>query len=180
VGVAIVMQLKTHFSFLNKKLKNSPNGFTIVEIVIVTGLLIMLSTLLVINLDPIGNKKKARDGKRISDISTIDTAISEFVADKKRYPDESDILRQSTILPGGSTQLTGSNMGWIKENLSSYISMLPIDPVNDDTYHYHYIHNATGYELNAKLEIFTSEMIDDGGNDNNFYEVGNNLNLISP
>lgn len=140
----------------------------------------MLSSLAIINFDPIGNKKKARDQKRISDISTIDRAISEFVADKKRYPDQSNTLRQSTILPAGSSQLTGSESGWIQENLSSYTPLLPIDPVNDDSYHYYYIHNSNSYEINAKLEILNDEMANDGGNDPTFYEIGNNLNLISP
>jgi type II secretory pathway pseudopilin PulG len=176
----IVMELKTHFSNLNKNLKNSSNGFTIIEIVLVTGLILLLATILIIYVHPIENKKKSRDLKRISDIETIDRSISEFVADKKRYPDLSNTLRQSTILPAGSSQLTGSNTGWIKENLSSYISMLPIDPINDATYHYYYIHDVDGYELNAKLEILTIEMVEDGGNDDVTYEIGNNLNLISP
>lgn len=150
------------------------------EIVIVLGLLVLLSTFLFINTDPVGNQKKARDNKRISDISTIDRAVSEFVVDKKRYPDQSEMLRQSTVLPGGSSQLTSSNMGWLQDNLSSYISFLPIDPINDITYQYSYIHDATGYEINAKLEIRLDQMTDDGGNDDTTYEVGNNLNLISP
>lgn len=171
------MQLKTLFSFYNKE---SQKGFTIIEIVIVTGLIIMLSTLAIINFDPIGNKKKARDEKRISDITTIDRAVSEFMVDKRRYPDQIDILRKSTILPAGSTQLTSSNKGWIQENLSSYVPMLPIDSLNDATYYYSYIHNLTSYEINAKLEVLTDEMVNDGGNDDTLYEIGNNLTLISP
>jgi type II secretory pathway pseudopilin PulG len=176
----IAMVLKIHSSISNKNLKNYLNGFTIVETVIVMGLIVFLGTLLFIYVDPVGNKAKAVDQKRISDLSVIDRAISEFVLNNKRYPDQPDILRQSTILPAGSSQLTSSNTGWIQENLSSYLPMLPIDPVNDNTYNYYYIHNTTGYELNAKLEILTSEMADDGGNDDTFYEIGNNLDLISP
>jgi type II secretory pathway pseudopilin PulG len=175
------MQLKTRFRNLKQDLrKQSQKGFTIVEIVIVTLLITLLATLIILNVNPVDNKKKARDEKRISDISTLDRAISEFGLDKKRYPDQSDLLRKSTILPAGSTQLTGSNTGWIQENLSAYLPMLPIDPLNDATYFYSYKHDLTGYELNATLEILTTEMENDGGNDTASYEVGNNLNLISP
>ena len=182
MGEITVMPLKIHSKLANKPLCSPPTsaGFTIIEVVIVTGLIILLASLLIINVDPVGSKKKSRDEKRMSDVSTIDRAISEFVADKKRYPDQSNILRQSTILPAGSSQLTSSKSGWIQEDLSSYSSLLPIDPLNDDLYHYYYIHNLNSYEVNAKLEILTTEMINDGGNDDSFYEIGNNLNLISP
>ncbi|MFH1899256.1 MAG: hypothetical protein ABIJ82_02180, partial [Patescibacteria group bacterium] len=115
-----------------------------------------------------------------SDISKIDRAISEFMLDKKYYPDTQGVLRLSTALPEGSTSLNKSNKGWIFDNLSSYIPMLPTDPLNDDIYYYSYIRGSSGYELDAKLESMVGEMINDGGNDSLMYEVGNNLNLISP
>ncbi len=140
----------------------------------------MLLALAVVAYNPIERNKQARDGKRISDISKIDRAISEFMLDKKYYPDTEGVLRLSTTLPDGSTSLNKSNKGWIFDNLSSYIPMLPADPINDATYRYSYIRGSNGYELNAKLESMTDEMVNDGGNDNLMYEVGNNLNLISP
>ena len=145
----------------------------------VTIVLILIS-LAYVSYNPAERNKKARDGKRLSDISKIDRAISEFMLDKKRYPDTLNVLRFSNILPTGSISLNKSNNGWIYDNLSTYIPMLPTDPINDATYRYSYIRGSSGYELDAKFESMTEEMVNDGGNDNLMYEVGNNLNLISP
>lgn len=150
---------------------------TLIEMIIVCSIIIMIVTLVTIYTDPAGKRKKARDEKRLSDVLTIDRAINEFVLDHKRYPDQSNILRKSTILPSGSVHISNSDKGWIFENLSSYIPMLPVDPINDETYYYSYFRNSVGYELNAKLEILVEEMINDGGNDPEYYEIGNNLNL---
>lgn len=155
-------------------------GFTLVELIAASTIALLLLTLTIVVYNPVERNKKARDGKRLSDISKIDRAISEFMLDKKYYPDTEGVLRFSDTLPSGSTSLNKSNKGWIFDNLSSYTSMLPTDPINDATYRYSYIRGSNGYELDAKLESMTDEMISDGGNDNLMYEVGNNLNLISP
>lgn len=165
--------------------KNSLNfskqwGFTLVELIVTSTIALLLLALAVVAYNPVERNKQARDGKRISDISKIDRTISEFMLDKKYYPDTEGVLRLSTALPVGSTSLNKSDKGWIFDNLSFYIPMLPTDPMNDTTYHYSYIRGSDGYELNAKLESMVSEMINDGGNDDLMYEVGNNLNLISP
>ncbi|MBU0534756.1 prepilin-type N-terminal cleavage/methylation domain-containing protein [Patescibacteria group bacterium] len=166
----------------SKKLLRFSNqgGFTLVELLATSTIALILLALAIVYFNPAERIKRARDGKRLSDISKIDRAISEFMLDKKYYPDTQGVLRLSTALPEGSTSLNKSNKGWIFDNLSSYIPMLPTDPLNDETYHYSYIRGSDGYELDAKLELMTDEMLNDGGNDNLMYEVGSNLNLISP
>ncbi len=175
VLIATVFKTPCKKQFIN----NSQKGVTIIELVAVITLLLILTTLVVIFVDPVGHMKKSRDEKRLSDLSVIDRVISEFVLDNKRYPDQ-EILRKSNTLPAGSTDVAHANLGWIYDDLSAYNSMLPTDPLNDGDYYYSYFHNSTGYEINARLEILTDEMLNDGGNDLNLYEVGNNLNLISP
>ena len=160
--------------------ENFQLGTTLLELVAVVAILLILTTALVFFINPSEQMKKARDKQRLSDMSTIDRAINEFLLDNKRYPDQEEILRISTSLPPGSSDLARSNLGWIHDNMSKYISNLPIDPLNNDEYYYSYFHDLTGYEINAKLEILNNEMINDGGNDPNMYELGNNLNLISP
>ena len=122
---------------------------------------------------------KARDQVRLSDISTLDRAISEFALDNKRYPDIVDIPRTSTSLPGGNSgPFESAYAGWIDEDLSAYIPKLPVDPINDVSYFYSYQHNATSYELNARLESLEEYMENDGGNNVGLYEIGNNLTLL--
>lgn len=177
---AMVLKTPNQKVLPSQKSLTAEAGLTIIEVFIVSFVVLLLGVIAVVNFDPVGKRKKATDEKRLSDIATIDRAISEFVMDHKYYPDQENILRKSTVLPVGAIQLNAANKGWIFDNLSSYISMLPTDPVNDANRYYSYIHDATSYELNAKLEILTDEMLDDGGNDPNAYEVGNNLLLITP
>jgi type II secretory pathway pseudopilin PulG len=155
-------------------------GYTLVELVTITALILVLFSVLLVNFDVFGNKKKARDVKRLSDMALLDRVISEYQVDNKVYPDMEGVLRISTVLPGGSSRLENTTSGWIDENLANYTSKLPVDPVNDGTYFYSYIHDNSGYELNARLEAETGQMQNDGGNDPALYETGSNLLLISP
>lgn len=164
----------------NKFKYSSESGFTLLELVAVLSLLSLLFSIVFLYVRPLDQLKKGRDRKRLSDISTLDRAISEFALDEKRYPDQIDTLRKSNVLPTGSSNVSNANLGWIYDNLSRYTPSLPIDPVNDSTYHYSYTHNGKSYELNAKMEYLTNEMQNDGGNDPLNYEQGNNLKLISP
>jgi len=190
VGEAIVMELRTRsknssranfYRFMtNYSGKSAQQGFTIIELVAACTIIIIVTFLGIINFNPTEKSKKARDEKRISDIQTIDRAVTEFMLNNKRYPDTENVLRNSSVLPIGSVALNNVNKGWIFENLTAYLPTLPTDPINDATYYYSYIHNVSGYELNAQLEIITDEPTNDGGNDTAVYEVGNNLTLISP
>ena len=159
---------------------NFQKGFTYIELVVVLTLLLILIVLITVFVNPVSQMKKSRDEKRLSDMSTLDRAINEFLLDNSRYPDLEDNLRISTTLPPGSSNLNNSNLGWIFDDLSNYVDKQPTDPVNDSDYFYLYIHSSNTYEINTKLEFYVDEMINDGGNDPDLYEIGNNLNLISP
>jgi len=163
-----------------KDSKKFQKGFTFVELMVIVVIVGLVASLISIYIRPLDQMKKSRDNKRLSDTSLLDRVINEYLLDNKIYPDQVDILRKSNVLPSGSLDFSNSNPGWIYENLSKYTERLPIDPLNDDIYFYSYIHNETGYEINVKLEYLTDEMAKDGGNSDDFYEIGNNLNLISP
>jgi len=165
--------LKIHF-------KNMKKGFTLVELIAVVGVLLIITSVLLVNSDIIGNKKKARDTKRLSDLSVLDRAVNEYQMDTKVYPDTESVLRVSIILPTGNQQLENASSGWIDQDMSNYMSKIPTDPVNDATYHYSYLHNNSSYEINARLEYFSEKAQNDGGDDSAMYEEGNNLLLISP
>jgi prepilin-type N-terminal cleavage/methylation domain-containing protein len=158
--------------------RNFQKGFTFLELTVVLTLLLILFTLVTVFVNPLSQIKKSRDEKRLSDMTTLERAINEFVLDNKRYPDFEDTLRVSTSLPSGSLGLSNSNLGWIYDDLSGYLDKQPIDPLNNSEFFYSYMHNSTGYEINMRLEFFTEEMVNDGGDRDDFYETGNNLNLI--
>ena len=63
--------------YLTKKNKNG--GFTLLELLIVIAIIAILSVALVIVLNPAETLKKARDAQRISDLSTIKTAMGLYM-----------------------------------------------------------------------------------------------------
>lgn len=59
--------------------KNRSSGFTLLELLIVIAIIAILSVALVIVLNPAETLKKARDSQRISDLSTLKTAIGLYM-----------------------------------------------------------------------------------------------------
>lgn len=157
------------------------SALSLVEVVLSVGLLILLIATVTLNTNSRESRQKARDNVRLSDLQTLDRVINEYILTNGWvYPDTGNVLRQSTIIAGNASSPSVVNQGWILANFSPHTSSLPIDPVNDATYHYEFIHNGSSYELNARLEFLQDRMVSDGGNDPARYEIGNNLNLISP
>ncbi len=169
----IAMESKT----LTKPLKK---GFTIPELLLVITLMVLLVIIILGALNPKEMQSRARDTKRLSDLQKIERAVNEYETVNKTYPGSLGVLRSSNTLPSESTNLQLSADGWMGANLSPYLEVQPTDPLNDSSFHYSYKHDASGYELDAKLEYYTDKMTNDGGNDANLYEVGNNLSLIFP
>jgi len=155
-------------------------GVTLTELILAIALIAVLATVSVLLLDPQEKRAKARDNRRISDLTTLDRSINEYLLDTGNYPDAPLTLRDSTTLPPGGIALDRSADGWIDANLSTYTSHLPLDPINDSTYRYYYYRDTNGYELNAVIEFLTADAANDGGNDPARYEIGNKLDLISP
>ncbi|HLB51967.1 hypothetical protein A3F07_03285 [candidate division WWE3 bacterium RIFCSPHIGHO2_12_FULL_38_15] len=154
-------------------------GVTLIELIIVATIAILLSGFILGHFNPSGQNAKARDNKRLAEAEHLDRAINEYLLNNGVYPGAANTLRTSTTLPAGNSgPLENPQQGWIDADLSANITKLPIDPLNDSSYFYSFMHNDNGYELNVRLEILTEYSTDDGGNDTEVYEIGNNLNII--
>jgi prepilin-type N-terminal cleavage/methylation domain-containing protein len=156
-------------------------GFTLVEILVTVTILSILVYGVLVLINPTSTRNKSRDNKRLSDLATIERMIIEYNLTYRSYPDGAGILRDSMTKPSDtSPPQASSNRGWIDADLSEFNSVLPLDPVNEDDLKYKYYSNGTNYEINTKLEAYTDKMQNDGGNDPVMYEIGTDLNLISP
>lgn len=65
-------------------IKTKKSGFTLVEIIVVIGIMALLSSIIFTSFD--GAKAKSRDQQRVADISTIQLALEIYFNREKQYP----------------------------------------------------------------------------------------------
>lgn len=136
---------------LNKyKSTVSFRGFTLIELIIVIGILSVLAAVLFSVINPFAQFQKANDGRRKSDLSQIQKALEQYYQDSGKYPSSSDNYR----IIGLDFNLVDWGQSW-----QPYMNVLPKDPSSLKTYVYYSPNEANGqsYYLYASL--------DRGGND---------------
>jgi hypothetical protein len=186
-----------------KKCKNLNSSFSLIEIIIVLFLIALISGLMVVILKPGTFFQRARDTKRVSDLSKIeeifqakkfsDLSFSEnkFLDPKIVYislPDSSSTcgswLSELPSLPSSysyrcsATPTNIDGTGWIPLDFQGITSenFLPIDPINKPPYYYTFVVGGS-YEIEAKMENNFQISFNDGGDSGFFYEKGSNLKL---
>ena len=183
---------------MNKSLKNK--GFTLVELLIVIGILGVLASAVVVVLNPAELLRQARDSQRLQDLASINSALALYVASTSSptfgTTDYSSLTSGSGDCNNGATAAGAQGnavdgSGWVDVDLDSLtggspLSSLPIDPTNNSDYHYCYDGDDSNdtWELSANLEstkFATTEDLDantnDGGDQDNAYEVGSDPGL---
>lgn len=173
-------------------------------------ILAILSTVVVLVINPAEFLRKARDSRRLSDLQTINKAIGQYQADggtnlglpNKVYvsiPDSSTTCANLGLptLPAGweyrcsnSTDYRKVNgTGWVPVPFTSIsfgtpLSTLPIDPINTTSTGNYYTYVVGGsWELTALFESSKStkeHAAGDGGVYPTLYEVGTNILPILP
>ena len=86
---------------------NSKKGFTLLELLIVIAIIAILSVVLIVALNPAETLRKTRDSQRISDLSSLKTAVSIYVT--TTTDPLLDNTAGNTLCVGG----TGSDSLWV-------------------------------------------------------------------
>lgn len=186
---------------------NQQKGFTLIELLIVIAIIAVLAVVVVLTLNPAELLKQARDSNRISDLTTLKSAVSLYLADGQStsgwnsttcYTDTigaacSGGARFSTVYTStvSSTSRAVDSNGWVPINFTlissgSPIGQLPKDPTSDTNYFYAYAASSTSgyFEINANMESAryqnggSSDVESkDGGDNANLFETGTKLNM---
>lgn len=70
---------------LNKKINNQ-KGFTLLELMIVVGIMVLLAASALVVFNPAEKQKEQKDALRVSALSQIASAMELFYAENKKYP----------------------------------------------------------------------------------------------
>ena len=179
-------------------------GFTLIELLIVIAIVAILSVVVILTLNPAELLKQTRDSNRISDLSTLKTAIGLYVADVTfpnlfgSFANDICFVSTSTSLGncnapiGGAPLFVGSvaenastsrdvnGSGWLPVNftqISSGVPLgnLPVDPVNNDTYFYAYFASSTSLTFEINAHMESDKFKNGGGADVESTDGGSKL-----
>lgn len=165
---------------------NSRKSFTLIELLVVLALVAILSVVVILTLNPAELIKQARDSNRLSDLSTINTALNLFSTDvASGFMGTSSVVYVS--IPSASPTCSGLGLptlssgytyncvttanlrntdgtGWIPVNFqrissNSPVSQLPVDPINTTSTRLYYTYVSGGsWELNASVEATKNKL----------------------
>lgn len=164
-------------------------GFTLVELLVVIAIVAILAAVVVLIINPLELTRRGRDAARLTDLADLQNAINIAVQDATGSGAVAILCHPAGVYPcSGQSHVdsrASNGTGWVKSDLSSQKSVslptLPIDPINNTTFHYTYCADNDAWEINAVLESDQQKgrMASDGGNESDRYEVGSNLTLIA-
>lgn len=103
--------------------KSLQKGFTLIELLVVVAIIGLLASIVIASLN--SARQKGRDARRIADVRDIQTAMEMYNDSNNGYPGAT-----SSLAP-------------------TYISLVPVDPVNSGVYQYKYAPTAPGSGVNA-------------------------------
>lgn len=126
------------------------NGFTLIELLVVISIIGVLSSIALTSLN--GARLKAKDAKRLTEVSQIKSALEQYYVSKGVYPEESSV--------NGDVEWSYEDGGAFLEALATegyFSSHAPLDPINNSTYTYGY-YKYTGDLYCGNMIVLTANM----------------------
>ncbi len=140
----------TYMSKENYKVIHKKRGFTLLEVLMVIGILAILATVVLVAINPSRQFKIARDSQRNANVSTILNAIGQNMADHGGVFTCEGVI---TALPSEKTGID-SDAGFDLAPclVPDYISVLPFDPSREGSRYVNETDYDTGYFVESDTE----------------------------
>jgi prepilin-type N-terminal cleavage/methylation domain-containing protein len=126
---------------ISKKEIKTQSGFTLIELVVVIGILAVLFAIVLIAINPSKQFKSANDTKRSSDVNAILNAVYQFSADEKGALPSGITTTSKVISTSGLGTATFCN-----DLVPEYIAALPTDPLKAD-----FVNCATSFDTGYSI-----------------------------
>jgi prepilin-type N-terminal cleavage/methylation domain-containing protein len=124
------------------KIKNYNSAFTLLEILLVVGIIAVLAGIVIVAINPSRQLATARDAERRSDLKQINSALLQYYIDNQEFPDSVTGNTLTEICNSGS----GDGTDCLDETIDlsvlvpRYLSAIPTDPNG-------YTATTTGYHI---------------------------------
>ncbi len=144
------MNIKNHTNVSGK----NKRGFTLIEILVVIGIIAVLAAVVLVAINPTRQFKLARDSQRVSNVDSILNAIDQNMAEHggtfmcgsnpTQIPTGPVVMASEDLnIPNGG--LDGFDIGQCV--VPAYISALPFDPLGGPALYVSPQHYDTGYTI---------------------------------
>lgn len=160
-------------------------------VLFIPAVIVILAAVVVLAINPVELTKNARDAQRLTDLANIQVMMNTAMETSSGTTWLCNDQPGSCNGVSTSVESNQSNgKGWVKvnfdklgirlpESTSTKTIGFPVDPVNSDIYSYRYCFDGKNWEIDTKLEStkYVNKMTTDGGDSNDFYEVGSDLTV---
>lgn len=125
-------------------MKNEKKGFTLIEILVVIGIIAVLAGVVLIAINPARQFKLARDSQRTSNVAAILNAVGQNIAENKGVFKCGDKVVE---IPTTSTVIKTDGLDIAPCLIPQYMSSLPFDPSLENAHYIDVSDYDTGYVL---------------------------------
>lgn len=129
-----------------KNIFSEKSGFTLLEILLVIGIIAVLAVVIIVALNPAKRFEDARNSRRLSDIQSILSAIQQYMVDNNGSIPSGITTSEMQIGGAGEgceldTEICdafGGGCANLAEPLGPYLKEIPLDPENGSIEFSHY------------------------------------------